>query len=104
MIFCQRIIHEKSLIDSSYKNKYISSRNITRNCDVIKPSENLYNKILKALGTLILELDNLLSNTGITNNYESLYLLYVYEEEVREDDKEYKSLQDTYIKNASLFK
>ena len=32
------------------------------------------------------------------------YLLYVYEEEVREDDKEYKSLQDTYIKNASLFK
>jgi hypothetical protein len=59
---------------------------------------------LTALGTLILELDNLLSNTGITNNYESLYLLYVYEEEVREDDKEYKSLQDTYIKNVSLFK
>ena len=73
-------------------------------CDIIKPSKNLYNKILTALGTLILELDNLLSNTGITNNYESLYLLYVYEDEVREDDKEYKSLQDTYIKNASLFK
>ena len=59
---------------------------------------------MTALGTLIFKLDNLLSNTGITNNYESLYLLYVYEEEVREDDKEYKSLQDTYIKNASLFK
>ena len=59
---------------------------------------------MTALGTLILELDNLLSNTGITNNYESLYLLYVYEEKVREDDKEYKSLQDTYINNASLFK
>ena len=73
-------------------------------CDIIKPSKNLYNKILTALGTLILELDNLLSNTGITNNYESLYLLYVYEEEVREDDKEYNSLQDTYIKNVSLFK
>ena len=40
---------------------------------------------MTALGTLILELDNLLSNTGITNNYESLYLLYVYEEEVKED-------------------
>ena len=59
---------------------------------------------MTALGTLILELDNLLSNTGITNNYESLYLLYVYEEEVKEDNKEYKSLQDTYIKNVSLFK
>ena len=59
---------------------------------------------MTALGTLILELDNLLPNAWINNNYESLYLLYLYEEEVREDDKEYKSLQDTYIKNASLFK
>ena len=57
-----------------------------------------------ALGTLILELDNLLPNIWINNNYESLYLLYVYEEEVKEDNKECKSLKDTYIKNASLFK
>ena len=73
-------------------------------CDIIKPSKNLYNKILTSLATLILELDNILPNTWINNNYESLYLLYKHEEEVKEDNKEYKSLQDTYIKNASLFK
>ena len=45
-------------------------------CDIIKPSKNLYNKVLTALGTLILEVDNLLPNIGITN-YESLYPLSV---------------------------
>ena len=50
-------------------------------CDIIKPSKNFYTKVLTALGTLILEVDNLLPNIG-TTNYESLYPLSVYGEEI----------------------
>ena len=70
-------------------------------CDIIKPSKNLYNKVLTALGTLILEVDNLLPNIGITN-YESLYPLSVYGEEVEEDNKESKNVQEEEIRISRM--
>ena len=55
-------------------------------CDIVKPNGSFYNKVLTALGSIILEVDNLLPNIGVTN-YESLYPLAVYGEEVEEDEK-----------------
>ena len=56
-------------------------------CDIVKPNGNFYHKVLIALGTIILEIDNLLPNIGITN-YESLYGLSVYGEDIVSGDTE----------------
>ena len=56
-------------------------------CDIIKPNGNFYHKVLTALGSIILEVDNLLPNIG-TTNYESLYGLSVYGEEIGTGDEE----------------
>ena len=56
-------------------------------CDIIKPNGNFYHKVLTALGSIILEVDNLLPNIG-TTNYESLYGLSVYGEEIETGDEE----------------
>ena len=69
-------------------------------CDIIKPSKNVYNKVLTALGTLILEIDNLLPNIG-TTNYESLYCLSVYGEEV-DDENQDKNVNDEEIRISRM--
>ena len=58
-------------------------------CDIIKPNGSFYHKVLTALGAIIIEVDNLLPNIG-TTNYESLYGLSVYGEEIDtgEDEKD----------------
>ena len=56
-------------------------------CDIIKPNGNFYHKVLTAFGSIILEVDNLLPNIG-TTNYESLYPLSIYGEEIVADDEE----------------
>ena len=57
-------------------------------CDIIKPkNNNFYHKVLTALGSIILEVDNLLPNIG-TTNYESLYGLSVYGEEIYTGDED----------------
>ena len=56
-------------------------------CDIIKPNGNFYHKVLTAFGSIILEVDNLLPNIG-TTNYESLYPLSIYGEEISADDEE----------------
>ena len=56
-------------------------------CDIIKPNGNFYHKVLTAFGSIILEVDNLLPNIG-TTNYESLYPLSIYGEEIDADDEE----------------
>ncbi len=56
-------------------------------CDIIKPNGNFYHKVLTAFGSIILEVDNLLPNIG-TTNYESLYPLSIYGEEIGADDEE----------------
>ena len=57
-------------------------------CDIIKPKNtNFYHKVLTAFGSIILEVDNLLPNIG-TTNYESLYGLSVYGEEIYTGDDE----------------
>ena len=71
-------------------------------CDIIRPSKDFYKKVLTALGTLILEVDNLLPNIGITN-YESLYCLSVYEQEISENQAEEKQVEDGEIKIARMF-
>ena len=70
-------------------------------CDIIKPSKHLYNKVLTALGTLILEVDNLLPNIG-TTNYESLYGLSIYGEEIVEGNEEGKSINDGEIRISRM--
>ena len=70
-------------------------------CDIIKPSKHLYNKVLTALGTLILEVDNLLPNIG-TTYYESLYGLSVYGEEIDEGNEEGKSTNDEEIRISRM--
>ena len=70
-------------------------------CDIIRPSKNMYNKVLTALGTLIFEVDNLLPNIGITS-YESLYCLSVYGEEVDEGNGNDKSISDEEICMARM--
>ena len=52
-------------------------------CDIIKPDKFFYNKVLLALTTDIFQIENLLPNMG-TTNYESLYPLSVYGEELDE--------------------
>ena len=71
-------------------------------CDIIRPSKDFYKKVLTALGTLILEVDNLLPNIGITN-YESLYCLSVYGQEISENQAEEKQEDDGEIKIARMF-
>ena len=56
-------------------------------CDIIKPNGNFYHKVLTAFSSIILEIDNLLPNIG-TTNYESLYGLSIYGEEVDVGDEE----------------
>ena len=70
-------------------------------CDIIKPSKHLYNKVVTALGTLILEVDNLLPNIG-TTSYESLYCLSVYGEEVDEENEEGKIVDDEEIRISRM--
>ena len=65
------------------KIKIESTETLPGICDIIKPNGNFYHKVLTALGSIILEVDNLLPNIGITN-YESLYGLSVYGEEIEE--------------------
>ena len=55
-------------------------------CDIIKPNGNFYHKVLTALGSIILEVDNIMPNIG-TTNYESLYGLSVYGEELVEGEE-----------------
>ena len=70
-------------------------------CDIIKPSNNFYTKVLTALGTLILEVDNLLPNIG-TTNYESLYPLSVYGEEIDDGRSGEKTATDEEIKISRM--
>ena len=49
------------------KLKISSQETLPGICDIIKPSKNFYTKVLTALGTIILEVDNLLPNIGTTN-------------------------------------
>jgi hypothetical protein len=69
------------------KIKIESSETLPGICDIIKPNGNFYHKVLTALGSIILEVDNLLPNIG-TTNYESLYGLSVYGEEIEVGDEE----------------
>ena len=62
-------------------------------CDIVKPSGNFYHKVLIALGTIILEIDNLLPNIGVTN-YESLYGLSIYGEEIDTGESEKSNQND----------
>ena len=70
-------------------------------CDLIKPSKHFYNKVLTALSTLILEVDNILPNIGITN-YESLYCLSVYGQEISKGGEDEKQVNDEEIKIARM--
>ena len=69
------------------KIKIESSETLPGICDIIKPNGNFYHKVLTALGSIILEVDNLLPNIG-TTNYESLYGLSVYGEEIEVEEEE----------------
>ena len=70
-------------------------------CDIIKPSKNFYTKVLTALSTLILEVDNLLPNIG-TTNYESLYPLSVYGEEIDDGKSGDKAVTDEEIRISRM--
>ena len=54
-------------------------------CDIIKPDNILYNKVLLALVTDIFQIENILPNMG-TTNYECLYPISVYGEELEGGD------------------
>ena len=69
-------------------------------CDIVKPNGNFYHKVLIALGTIILEIDNLLPNIGITN-YESLYGLSIYGEDIDTGDSE-KSNQNEEVQISRI--
>ena len=64
-----------------------SSETLPGLCDIIKPDKIFYNKVLIALTTDIFQVENLLPNMGNTN-YESLYPLSVYGEEIEGGKKE----------------
>ena len=53
-------------------------------CDIIPPDKIFYNKVLIALITDIFQIENLMPNMG-TTNYESLYPLSIYGEEIGEE-------------------
>ena len=70
-------------------------------CDIIKPeNRNFYHKVLTAFGSIILEVDKLLTNIG-TTNYESLYGLSVYGEEIDTGEVE-KSNTDEEIQISRM--
>ena len=69
------------------KLKIASIETLPGICDIIKPNGSFYHKVLTALGSIILEVDNLLPNIG-TTNYESLYGLSVYGEEIDVGEEE----------------
>ena len=71
-------------------------------CDIINPSKkNFYKKVLVALGTLILEVDNILPNIG-TTCYESLAGLSVYGETIDEDNEDNKGTNDEVVKISRM--
>ena len=70
-------------------------------CDIIKPNGKFYHKVLTALGSIILEIDNFLPNIGITN-YESLYGLSVYGEEIDTGGEEEKTNQNEEIQISRM--
>ena len=63
-------------------------------CDIIKPENFFYNKVLLALTTDIFQIENLLPNMG-TTNYESLYPLSVYGEELDEEGESKQIQKDS---------
>ena len=72
-------------------------------CDFIEPSnDNFYKKVLVALGTLILEVDNLLPNVG-TTQYEILYGLSVYGEEIYIDNDKEENKNNIIFKFKLLY-
>ena len=75
------------------KTKIESVETLPGICDIIKPNGNFYHKVLTALGSIILEVDNLLPNIG-TTCYESLYGLSVYGEEIEVGDEEKTNLNE----------
>ena len=83
------------------KIKIASEETLPGICDIIKPSKNFYKKVLTALGTLILEVDNLMPNIG-TTNYESLYGLSVYGEEVDDGNSEEKVISDEEVRISRM--
>ena len=83
------------------KLKISSQETLPGICDIIKPSKNFYTKVLTALGTIILEVDNLLPNIG-TTNYESLYPLSVYGEEIDDGKNEDKTVNDEEIRISRM--
>ena len=83
------------------KLKISSQETLPGICDIIKPSKNFYTKVLTALGTIILEVDNLLPNIG-TTNYESLYPLSVYGEETDDGKNEDKAVNDEEIRISRM--
>ena len=83
------------------KLKISSQETLPGICDIIKPSKNFYTKVLTALGTIILEVDNLLPNIG-TTNYESLYPLSVYGEEIDDGKNEDKAVNDEEIRISRM--
>ena len=83
------------------KLKISSQETLPGICDIIKPSKNFYTKVLTALGTIILEVDNLLPNIG-TTNYGSLYPLSVYGEEIDDGKNEDKAVNDEEIRISRM--
>ena len=83
------------------KLKISSQETLPGICDIIKPSKNFYTKVLTALGTIILEVDNLLPNIG-TTNYESLYPLSVYGEEIDDGKNGDKAVNDEEIRISRM--
>ena len=76
------------------KLKIESTETLPGICDIIKPKNtNFYHKVLTAFGSIILEVDNLLPNIG-TTNYESLYGLSVYGEEIDTGEEEKGNLDE----------
>ena len=63
-------------------------------CDILKPNNIFYNKVLLALITDIFQIENLLPNMG-TTNYESLYPLSVYGEELEDGDESNQIQKDS---------
>ena len=83
------------------KIKIASQETLPGICDIIKPSKNFFKKVLTALGTLILEVDNLMPNIG-TTSYESLYGLSVYGEEVDDGNSDEKVVSDEEVRISRM--
>ena len=62
-------------------------------CDIIKPKGSLYRKVLTVFSSIILEVDNLLPNLGFTE-YESLYGLSIYGEEIETDEEKTSTVNE----------